>query len=574
MVRRFARYYKPHKKLFFIDMFCAVTMAGIDLVYPVAARRAINEYIPNKQLDSILMMAGVLAGLFVVRFICSYIVDSWGHIVGVRMESDMREEVFSHIQKLSVDFYDNNKTGHIMSRIVNDLKDITELAHHGPEDLIISVVMLLGSFGILMSIEWRLTLILFLFIPIMAIFGIRKRRRMSSAFRAQRKEIANINSGLENSISGVRVTKSFTGEDYELERFKENNNVFKRTREGAYKVMAEFTSGILLFSNTLDVIVISLGGYFAYKGIINTGDLIAYMLYIAYFLQPIKKLGLFMQHYQDGMSGFERFTELMDIEPSIVDRENAVEVESISGEIEFRDVSFRYSEGKSDVLEGISFRVESGKTMALVGPSGGGKSTICQLIMRFYDVDSGAILLDGRDIRDIKLKSLRERIGFVHQDVFLFTGTIKENIIYGKRDAKFEEIVEAAKNANIHEFIMTLPNGYDTNIGEKGVKLSGGQKQRISIARVFLKDPSIIILDEATSALDNENEVVIQESLERLSEGRTTIVIAHRLSTIKNADEIIVLTESGIAESGEHKELLERNGAYSRLYKSQFQKIS
>lgn len=574
MIRRFARYYKPHKKLFFIDMFCAVTMAGIDLVYPVAARRAINEYIPNKQLDSILMMAGVLAGLFVVRFICSYIVDSWGHIVGVRMESDMREEVFSHIQKLSVDFYDNNKTGHIMSRIVNDLKDITELAHHGPEDLIISVVMLLGSFGILMSIEWRLTLILFIFIPIMAIFGIRKRRRMSSAFRAQRKEIANINSGLENSISGVRVTKSFTGEDYELERFKENNNVFKRTREGAYKVMAEFTSGILLFSNTLDVIVISLGGYFAYKGIINTGDLIAYMLYIAYFLQPIKKLGLFMQHYQDGMSGFERFTELMDIEPSIVDRENAVEVESISGEIEFRDVSFRYSEGKSDVLEGISFRVESGKTMALVGPSGGGKSTICQLIMRFYDVDSGAILLDGRDIRDIKLKSLRERIGFVHQDVFLFTGTIKENIIYGKRDAKFEEIVEAAKNANIHEFIMTLPNGYDTNIGEKGVKLSGGQKQRISIARVFLKDPSIIILDEATSALDNENEVVIQESLERLSEGRTTIVIAHRLSTIKNADEIIVLTESGIAESGEHKELLERNGAYSRLYKSQFQKIS
>ncbi|WP_071063901.1 ABC transporter ATP-binding protein [Andreesenia angusta] len=574
MVRRFAKYYKPHKKLFFIDMFCAVMMAGIDLVYPVAARRVINEYIPNKQIDSILMMAGVLVGLFLVRFICSYIVDSWGHIVGVRMESDMREEVFSHIQKLSVDFYDNNKTGHIMSRIVNDLKDITELAHHGPEDLIISVVMLLGSFGILMSIEWRLTLILFLFIPIMAIFGIRKRRRMSQAFRAQRKEIANINSGLENSISGVRVTKSFTGEDYELERFKENNGVFKSTREGAYKVMAEFTSGILLFSNTLDVIVISLGGYFAYKGIINTGDLIAYMLYIAYFLQPIKKLGLFMQHYQDGMSGFERFTELMDIEPSIVDRENAVEVESVSGEIEFRDVSFRYSEGKSDVLESISFRVESGKTMALVGPSGGGKSTICQLIMRFYDVDSGAILLDGRDIRDIKLKSLREKIGFVHQDVFLFTGTVKENIIYGKRDAKFEEIVEAAKNANIHEFIMTLPDGYDTNIGEKGVKLSGGQKQRISIARVFLKDPSILILDEATSALDNENEVIIQESLEKLSRGRTTIVIAHRLSTIKSADEIIVLTESGIAESGTHKELLERDGAYSRLYKSQFQKIS
>lgn len=574
MVKRFAKYYRPHKKLFFIDIFCAITMAGIDLVYPVAARKAINDYIPNKQIDSILMMAGVLAGLFVVRFICSYIVDSWGHIVGVRMESDMREEVFSHIQKLSVDFYDNNKTGHIMSRIVNDLKDITELAHHGPEDLIISVVMLLGSFGILMSIEWRLTLILFLFIPVMAVFGIRKRRRMSAAFRAQRKEIANINSGLENSISGVRVTKSFTGEEYEFERFKESNNVFKSTREGAYKVMAEFTSGILLFSNTLDVIVISLGGYFAYKGIINTGDLIAYMLYIAYFLQPIKKLGLFMQHYQDGMSGFERFTELMDIEPSIVDRENAVEVESVSGEIEFKDVSFRYSEGKSDVLEGISFRVESGKTLALVGPSGGGKSTICQLIMRFYDVDSGEILLDGRDIRDIKLKSLREKIGFVHQDVFLFTGTVKENIIYGKRDAELEEIVEAAKNANIHDFIMTLPNGYDTNIGEKGVKLSGGQKQRISIARVFLKDPGIIILDEATSALDNENEVIIQESLERLSKGRTTIVIAHRLSTIKNADRIIVLTESGIAESGTHKELLEREGAYSKLYKSQFQKIS
>jgi ATP-binding cassette, subfamily B, bacterial len=555
-------------------MFCAVTMAVIDLIYPVAARTAINDYIPNGKLNSLGVMAITLTVLFIIRFICSYIVDSWGHIVGVRMESDMREDVFSHIQKLSVDFYDNNKTGHIMSRIVNDLKDITELAHHGPEDLIISVVMLFGSFGILMYIEWRLTLIIFLFIPIMAFFGVRKRGRMSRAFRAQRKDIANINSGLENSISGVRVTKSFTGEEFELERFKESNKTFKTTREKAYKIMAEFTSGILLFSNALDVMVISIGGYFAYKGIINTGDLIAYMLYIAYFLQPVKKLGLFMQHYQDGMSGFERFVELMDIEPTIVDSEEAVELKDVKGAIEFKGVSFKYSEGKTEVLSGISFKVDSGETIALVGPSGGGKSTLCQLIMRFYEVDEGAILLDGRDIRDIRLKSLRENIGFVHQDVFLFTGTIRENIVYGKRDATEEEIVEAAKNANIHDFIVTLPNGYDTNIGEKGVKLSGGQKQRVSIARVFLKDPKILILDEATSALDNENEAIIQESLERLSRGRTTIVIAHRLSTIKNADEIMVLTAEGIVERGTHGELLDKGGVYAKLYKSQFTKIN
>lgn len=574
MVKRFAKYYRPHRKLFFLDIFCAVTMAVIDLIYPIAARTAINDYIPNGQMNSLFIMTAVLTALFIVRFICSYIVDSWGHIVGVRMESDMREDVFSHIQKLSVDFYDNNKTGHIMSRIVNDLKDITELAHHGPEDLIISVVMLLGSFSILMYIEWRLTIIIFLFIPIMAFFGVKKRGRMSKAFRAQRKEIANINAGLENSISGVRVTKAFTGEDFEFERFKDSNTVFKNTREKAYKIMAEFTSGILLFSNALDVMVISIGGYFAYMGIINTGDLIAYMLYIAYFLQPVKKLGLFMQHYQDGMSGFERFTELMDIEPTIVDSEDAVELGDVRGGIEFRDVSFRYNEGKKDVLSDISFEVESGETLALVGPSGGGKSTLCQLIMRFYDVDRGAILLDGIDIRSIKLKSLRENIGFVHQDVFLFTGTIKENIIYGKRDATEREIEEAAKNANIHDFIMTLSDGYNTNIGEKGVKLSGGQKQRVSIARVFLKDPKILILDEATSALDNENEVIIQESLEKLSRGRTTIVIAHRLSTIKNADEIMVLTEEGVVERGTHDELLERDGSYSRLYKSQFKKIN
>ncbi|KNF08214.1 ABC transporter, permease/ATP-binding protein [Gottschalkia purinilytica] len=570
MIKRFISYYRPHWKLFLLDMICAFSIAVIDLLYPVATRKAINDLIPNGKLRPLLIMCGILAILFIVKFVCNYIVDCWGHIVGVRMEYDMRKELFSHIQNLSFNYFDNNKTGHIMSRIVNDLRDITELAHHGPEDLFISLIMIVGSFFILITIEWRLTLIIFLFIPIMAWFGIIKRRKMLESFRRQRREIANVNSRLENSIAGIRVSKSFTNEEFEMEKFNTGNIAFKDSREGAFKIMAEFSAGIQLFSNTLDVVVLSLGGIFAYNKIISVGDLVAYILYVNYFLQPIKKLAQFIQQYQDGMSGFERFTEVMDIQPDIYDKENALQLENINGKIELKNVTFSYTDSNEKILSNISYTINPGETLALVGPSGGGKTTLCHLIPRFYDVDSGEILIDDINIADIELKSLRQNIGVVQQDVFLFTGTIKENILYGKIDATDEEVVKAAKSANIHDFIMSLPNGYDTYIGEKGAKLSGGQKQRISIARVFLKDPSILILDEATSALDNENEIIIQKSLELLSKGRTTIVIAHRLTTIRNADKIIVLTDEGIMEQGHHKDLMQKDGLYAKLYNSQF----
>ena len=571
-LKKFASYYKPHRKLFLIDLFCVVVMTCIDLVYPMATRRVINDLLPDKNFNAIVKVTIALFILFIIRFLCSYFVDSWGHIVGVRIEGDMREKVFSHIQKLSVNFYDNNRTGHIMSRIINDLRDITELAHHGPEDILISSIMLIGSFALLFFIDWRLTLIVFILLPFMAIFGAVKKKRMTKAFRSQRYAIADINSSLENSISGVRVTKAFTGEDFEMEKFKRGNDKFVKTREKAYKIMAEFTSGILLFSNMLDVIILLVGGYFVYKDMIKVGDLVAYILYITYFLQPIRKLTQFMQQYQDGMTGFERYLEIMDVEPDVIDSEYSIELINPEGEIKFKNVYFKYNESERFTLEDISFTVKPGKTVALVGPSGGGKSTICQLIPRFYDVNCGEISIDGIDIRNISLTSLRENIGYVHQDVFLFTGTLRDNIMYGNRKATESEMIGAAINANIHEFIMSLPNGYDTDIGEKGVKLSGGQKQRISIARVFLKNPKIIILDEATSALDNENEIIIQDSLDRLSAGRTTLVIAHRLSTIKNSDKILVLTDEGIVEEGKHEELLRDKGIYYSLFTAQFKR--
>lgn len=567
--KRFIKYYKPHKFLFIIDITCAIIMATIDLVFPIAVRRTINDFIPNGNMRYLTIVVVVLAIFAVIRFACSYFVDSWGHIVGTRMEGDMRKDIFSHLQKLSVEFFDNNKTGNIMSRVVNDLRDITELAHHGPEDLIISVIMLIGSFSILMTIEWRLTLIIFLFIPIMGIFGIMKRKNMSSAFREQRKKIANVNSSLENSLSGIRVTKSFGSENFEIRRFNKENIKFVRTREKAFKIMAQFTSGILLFSNALDILVLGLGGYFAYKGYLNIGDFVAYLFYVNYFLQPLKKISLFIQQYQDGMTGFERFTEIMDLEPKIKDNKNAVDIIDFKGNIKMDNISFRYSDNSKWILKDLTFEVEEGKTLAIVGPSGGGKSTLCQLILRFYDTTDGAIYIDDKNIKHIKMRSLRQNIGFVHQETFLFTGTVKENIQYGSPDSTEEEIVEAAKNANIHDFIMELPYGYETYVGEKGIKLSGGQRQRISIARVFLKNPKLIILDEATSALDNENERLIQKSLEKLSSGRTTIIIAHRLSTIKNADEILVLSEKGIEEKGKHLDLIEKNGLYKRLYEVQ-----
>lgn len=482
----------------------------------------------------------------------------------------MRKDIFSHLQTLPFSYFDNNKTGHIMSRIINDLRDITELAHHGPEDIFISAVMLVGSFFILMGIEWRLTLIIFSFIPAMIWFAINKRKKMESAFKDVRKKIADVNAQLENSISGIRVSKSFTSEDYEIAKFDDGNHSFSSARKQSYKVMAEFEAGIDIISNVLNLLVISVGGYFVYTEVINIGDLFAYTLYVNFFMQPIKRLTNITQQLQDGATGFERFLEIMNIKPDIMDRENSVNLDDVKGKIKFEDVSFSYNNGEESVLSNINLTINEGKTVAIVGPSGAGKSTLCHLIPRFYDISSGRIIIDDTDIKDIKLKSLRSNIGLVQQDVFLFTGTIKENILYGKPSANDEDVIKAAKKAKIHDFIESLPEGYDTYIGEKGVMLSGGQKQRISIARIFLKDPAILILDEATSALDNETEAAVQESLEALSKGRTALVIAHRLSTIKNADEILVLTNEGVVEQGKHEELLLQDGLYSHLYNSQF----
>ena len=573
MIKRFASYYKPYKKLFFTDMFFALLISISDLVFPLFTRKMINEIIPEGRMDLLVRWTIVMIFLFVLRYASNYFVLYWGHILGVKIEHDMRRDIFSHLQSLPFSYYDNTKTGHIMSRIVNDLRDITELAHHGPEDLFISLVMLLGSFVVLIRIEWRLTLILFTFIPIAIWFIMSKRNRMSNSFREVRKKIANVNSQLENSISGIRVAKSFTNEEYEIEKFNEGNLKFSNARKGSYKVMAEFLAGIGVMSSILNLLVISLGGYFVYRGIINFGDLFSFTLYVNFFMQPIRRLSEFSQQLQDGMTGFERFVEIMNIESDIIDKENAVELDEVKGNIKFNNVSFSYNNGKNTVLSNLNLSIEAGKTVALVGPSGAGKTTLCHLIPRFYEIEEGEILIDNIDIRDIKIKSLRKKIGLVQQEVFLFTGTIRDNIIYGNPEANDDEIIEAAKKARIHDFILSLPDGYNTYIGEKGVKLSGGQKQRISIARLFLKNPPILILDEATSALDNETEIMIQKSLEDLSKGRTTLVIAHRLSTIKNADEILVLTSDGIAESGNHEELLKEDNLYAKLYKSQFKDL-
>ncbi|WP_346889047.1 ABC transporter ATP-binding protein [Clostridium sp. UBA1056] len=569
MVKRFISYYKPHKTLFIIDMICAFLVAAMDLVFPMFTNYLLKDAIPNKNLRTIIIFTSVLAALYVVKLIANYIIDYWGHVMGVRLQYDMRKEVFAHLQTLPFSYFDDNKTGNIMSRIINDLMDISELAHHGPEDLFISIVMLMGSFALLCAINIKLTLIVFACIPVIIIFTMTKRMKMSKAFYDVRKKIALVNTKLENSISGIRVAKSFTNEEYEMEKFDEGNIEFRTSRSSAYKYMAEFMSGMRFFVDMLNVVVLGFGGYFVYRGEIGVIDLSTYFLYVAYFMQPIRRLTSFVEQYQSGMSGFKRFVELMDTEPDIVDIDNARELKDVQGEIEFKNATFKY-EGSEEIISNINLEIEKGKTLALVGPSGGGKTTICHLIPRFYELNEGKITIDGEDIKEITLKSLRENIGIVQQDVFLFTGTIKENILYGNTEANDDEVITAAKNANIHDFIMSLPEGYETYVGERGVKLSGGQKQRISIARVFLKNPPILILDEATSALDNTSELIIQKSLEKLSKGRTTIVVAHRLSTVKNADEIVVLTNKGIVEKGTHEELINKGDIYARLYNSQF----
>ncbi|MDK0709279.1 ABC transporter ATP-binding protein [Clostridium perfringens] len=564
MLKRFIRYYKPYKKLFILDLLAAFLVSACDLFYPMITRNIINDVIPNKQIKLLFVFAIVLTLIFLIKAGLNYFMQYWGHVVGVRMQADMRRDLFDKLQDMPNKYFDNNKTGVIMSRIINDLLDISELAHHGPEDLFISLVMLVGSFIILCTINVPLTIITFAIIPFLLFYTIHKRNKMKKAFKETRVKTGEVNATIENSISGVRVTKSFGNKAYEMEKFDKSNGIFKKAREHAYKAMAEYFSGMFFLVDMLELIVLIAAGYFTYLGKINVGDFAAYLLYIKMFLQPIRKLINFNEMFQNGMSGFERYEEIMN-EENEKEIPNAKDLKDVKGKITIKDVTFRY-DNKENILENFNLDIEAGKMVALVGPSGGGKTTICNLIPRFYDYESGQIFIDDVDISTVTLKSLRENIGIVQQDVFLFTGTIKENIMYGNPNATDEEVIEAAKNACLHDFIMSLEDGYDTFIGERGVKLSGGQKQRISIARVFLKNPAILILDEATSALDNVTEYEIQKALEELSKDRTTLVVAHRLSTVKNSDEIVVLTDKGIEERGTHEELIKLGGVYSNLH--------
>ncbi|MBO0574858.1 ABC transporter ATP-binding protein [Clostridium botulinum] len=566
MLKEFISYYKPHKKLFVLDMIAAFIVALCDLFYPMITRQIINDIIPNGKIRLLFFWATSLLIIYIMKYFLNHFIQYWGHMVGVRIQADMRKRVFNHLQTLPFTYFDENKTGVIMSRIINDLMEISELAHHGPEDLFISIIMLIGSFIILCTINVPLTIISFIFIPILVWFSMKNRLKMEKAFMDSRVKIGDLNADLENSIAGIRVSKAFTNREYENEKFEVGNKRFVGARQMAYKSMADYFSGMYFFIDILDLIVLIAGGYFVYKNLINFGDLVAYLLFIKMFMTPIRKLISFVEQYQSGVTGFERYRQLLSVKPE-KDKEEAKALENIRGAIEFKNVSFKYDED-THILNDLSFKVKEGKTLALVGPSGGGKTTLCNLIPRFYNIDKGDILIDDNSIYDINISSLRKNIGIVQQDVFLFTGTIKENILYGNPEASYEEVIKAAKLANIHEFIESLPEGYNTYIGERGIKLSGGQKQRLSIARVFLKNPPILILDEATSALDNATEYLIQKSLEKLSNGRTTIVVAHRLSTIKNADEIMVLTDKGIEERGTHEELLALGGIYSELNKN------
>ena len=562
MIKKFISYYKPYRGLFFTDLIVATIATLCNLIYPMMTRALVNDAIPNKEIKVIGIFAVILMVLYLVNAGCCYFMQYFGHLVGVGMQGDMRRDMFKHLEKLPNSYFDNTKTGDLMSRMINDLMDISELAHHGPEDLFISIIMFLGSFIILSTINLPLTILIFAFVPFIVIFTLKKRKKMNKCFMETRVHTSAINSTLENSISGIRISKAFVAEEYENEKFNKGNNKFKEVRKHSYKVMAEYFAGVNFGVDILDYVVLIAGGIFTYYNTINLGDFLAYMLYVKLFTDPIKKLINFVEQYQNGMTGFKRFIEIMNVEEE-KEKNDAIELEKVEGHINFENVCFSYENEK--VLDNITLSIEKGKMLALVGPSGGGKTTFCNLIPRFYDVDKGDIKIDGKSVYDIKLDSLRKNIGIVQQEVFLYTGTIKENIKYGKQDASDKEVIEAAKKANIHEFIMGLKDGYDTYIGERGIKLSGGQKQRISIARVFLKNPPILILDEATSALDNVTEYLIQQSLEELCKDRTTIVVAHRLSTIKNADEIIVLTDKGIEERGSHKELIKKGGIYDEL---------
>ncbi|SCK01051.1 Putative multidrug export ATP-binding/permease protein SAV1866 [uncultured Eubacterium sp.] len=575
MIRKFARFYKPHKKLFILDMVCAFIVACCDLFYPVIAKNIINDYVPNQNIRLFVTWAVVLLGIYILKALLNYIIQYWGHIVGVRIQGDMRRELFRHLQKLPFSFFDEHKTGSVMSRMINDLFEVSELAHHGPENLFLSLIILIGAFIMLAQINIALTCITFAVLPFMLFFAFKTKRMMNTAFTETRVKTAEINANVETAIAGIRVSKAYTAAKHENEKFDQVNENLKRSRAGAYRAMGIFNSGMGLFMDLLYLVVLSAGGLFFFYGKINTGEFAAYLLYMTMFLNPVNKLVAFYEQLQEGMTGFNRFCEIMDMPEEEEDAENLLEPDHLDGNICFKNVTFSYEssdngEDKPPVISNLTMDIKQGKTLALVGPSGSGKTTMCHLIPRFYDIDSGRITIDGIDISNISRYALRKNIGMVAQDVFLFNGTIRENIAYGNLDATDEEIIEAAKKANIHDYILTMENGYDTQVGERGIKLSGGQKQRISIARVFLKNPPILILDEATSALDNATEMLIQQSLEELGRGRTSIIVAHRLSTIKSADEIIVLTSEGIAERGSHEELIKAGGMYAELYQYQF----
>ena len=568
-LKKFIHYYGPYKTVFFIDLLCAAIISLVDLAYPQILRSATKTLFTQDKAIILQALPWIAIGLFmmyVIQSFCKYYVSCQGHIMGAKMERDMRQELFEHYEELSFSYYSQNNSGQMMSKLVSDLFDISEFAHHGPENLFISLVKIVGSFIFLFLINKKLALPLIVLVILMFLFSFRQKQKMQRTFMENRKKIGDVNASLQDTLSGIRVVQSFTNEEIEKEKFQKSNHAFLVSKKDNYRCMGEFMSSNLFFQGMMYLVTLVYGGYLIANNEMSAADLAMYALYIGIFISPIQILVELMEMMQKGLSGFRRFLDVMETEPEIQDAPDAVELKDVKGRVCYEDVSFHYSDDETTVLSHVSIEIPAGKSVALVGPSGGGKTTICSLLPRFYDVTGGRVTVDGQDIRSLTLKSLRSQIGVVQQDVYLFSGSIRDNIAYGKPDATEEEIIEAAKCANIHDFIMELPDQYDTFVGERGARLSGGQKQRISIARVFLKNPPILILDEATSALDNESERWIQRSLEELSQNRTTITIAHRLSTIRDADEIIVITEDGIAERGTHEELLDMNGVYAAYY--------
>lgn len=572
MLKKFFAFYKPHKRLFIIDFSSAIIVALLELAFPVAVQWFIDELLPTGDWNTIVKVSILLLLIYILSTFLNYVVNYLGHKLGINIETDMRQQLFNHVQRQSFRFFDNTKTGHVMSRITNDLFDIGELAHHGPEDLFIAIMTLIGAFIIMFNINPELAVIAIVIVPFLVVVATYGNIMMNKAWKNMYGKIADVNARVEDSVSGVRVVQSFTNENFEIARFKEDNGQFRLAKLKAYKVMAGTHSSIYMMTRLVTLVVLVVGAWFSVKKMLTPGELVSFILYVNVLIKPVDKITALLELYPKGMAGFKRFLDLMEQEPEIVDNPNAMTVNHLNGDIAFTHVSFRYDQHKT-VLKDISLTVKAGETVAFVGPSGAGKTTICSLIPRFYEVSDGAISIDGLNIQDITMKSLRSQIGIVQQDVFLFTGTIRENIAYGKMDASEEEIRDAAKKAHLEDMIASLPEGYDTQIGERGLKLSGGQKQRLAIARMFLKNPPILILDEATSALDTETEKIIQKSLMELAENRTTLIIAHRLATIRDADRVLVVTEDGIVEDGPYNELVEQDGIFARLHNIQFQEV-